>query len=506
MDASKLFEKLARSASWWRRFFTSTDAEEIHQIVSELNPNDLAALDQRSREWSEYSYYHLNSWQFLSPADVGRLAKSKFATSLVGLVSFHHSGYVREAAVNELAAQSTGKELPFLLIRLNDWVVQVRTVAERAVRQRLSPKYAPHFLSNISLVSRLQMCGRLEKQLVDDVFGLLKRPECEESLRACMTSNDRMIRRIGFQLSIESNRGACTVALQQMMADPDALLRLLAVRQILPRITPDDLLSVIEPMLKDPFMPVRREALWTLTVRRPDVARNPIRRALLDSHVSMREAARRYLQIADVAEARAFYAETLKRCAEASFLGAICGLGESGNASDVCLLSDHFISPRTRIRAAAVYAVGKLDAPGNLDRLFGFLSDIKPSVSKQAMKALIPIAREIPLDDLEKLLMSSECHHVKRNALLLVLETGKWQKLPALLNACVNEDNKLANFATRTLENWITTYNRSFAEPSIAEIGRIRLALEKAEGRLPSRAADELRDCLRIFGDKSGAS
>src|SRR5438128_2440870 len=100
-ETSELLKKLAKSASWWRRFFASTEAGEIHQIISELPPLDLAVLDQRVCGWSAYSYYSLHNWQSLRPSGVSRLAQSKFATSLVGLASFHNSGYVREAAVRE---------------------------------------------------------------------------------------------------------------------------------------------------------------------------------------------------------------------------------------------------------------------------------------------------------------------------------------------------------------------------------------------------------------------
>ncbi len=111
----------------------------MHSIIKDLAPLDLAALDQRVRNVSEYRYGIDPQWQKLRPSDVSRLATSKFATSLVGLASFHKSGYVRETATQQLALQRTGEELPFLLIRLNDWVSEVREVATKAVRARLEP-------------------------------------------------------------------------------------------------------------------------------------------------------------------------------------------------------------------------------------------------------------------------------------------------------------------------------------------------------------------------------
>jgi hypothetical protein len=50
----------------------------------------------------------------------------------MALASFHPSGYVREEAIAHLAAVWDGTELPFLLIRVNDWVAPVRAPGERS--------------------------------------------------------------------------------------------------------------------------------------------------------------------------------------------------------------------------------------------------------------------------------------------------------------------------------------------------------------------------------------
>ena len=498
-DTSELMKKLAKSASWWRHFFESKDAKEIHEIVSELPPLDLASLDQRVRGYGAYSYYHLNDWQNLRPSDVTRLAQSKFAVSLVGLASFHYSGYVRETAVGELAAQRTGKELPFLLIRLNDWVSQVRDTAAQAVRARIEPPYAVHFLANIRLVLRLRACGRVDKQFVDDVCSLLKRPECKEVLQAGMASKDKTIRRISFKLAAEADPSTRSSIIRAVMTDPDAVIRSWAVRHFLPDVTPDELPSVIEPMLSDRFMPVRRDALWAVATKRPDLAGEPLRRALLDSHISMRETARQFLSVAGIPDARQFYVEAIERGADAQRFAAICGLGESGKASDVPLLSAGLSSSQPRLRRAAVYAMGKLDADGCFTKLVEFLSDAKASVSREALKALLPKARQIPLDELEQLSAFNASFHVRRNALTLIQHADKWRKLPALLNACADEDAKIAGLATRAMHDWFGNYNRSYAEPTRVDFERIQSVLSKVESKMPQGMAKEIRDCLKIY-------
>ena len=498
-ETSELLKKLAKSASWWRQFFASTEAEEIHQIVSELPPLDLATLDQRVRGWSAYGYYNVHNWQSLRPSDVSRLAQSKFATSLVGLASFHHSGYVREAAVAALATQRTGKELPFLLIRLNDWVSQVRDSAARAVRERIELTQAIHLLGNISLVLRLRACGRVDKQFVDDVCGLLKHPDCKDVLQTGMASKYKTIRRISFQLAAEADPSTRSSIIRAVMTDPDAVARSWAMRHFLPDVTPDELPSVIEPMLNDRYMPVRRDALWAVATKRPDLAAEPLRRALLDGHISMRETARQFLSVAGVTDARDFYVEAVERGADRQRFAAICGLGESGKAADVSLLSTALAASLPRFRRAAVYAMGKLDVEGCLTRLTAFLSDAKASVSREALKALLPKARQIPLDELEQLLTGSANFHVRRNSLTLILHTEKWRKLPAMVAACADEDAKIAGLAARALGDWFVNYNRSFAEPTRADFERIQSVLSKFESKLPHGAAKELRDCLKVY-------
>jgi HEAT repeat protein len=498
-DPSELMKKLAKSASWWRHFFESEDTEGVHNIVSELSPLDLAALDQRVRGWGAYSYYNLNNWQNLRPSDVIRLAQSKFAVSLVGLASFHHSGYVREAAVRELAAQLTGKELPFLLIRLNDWVSQVRDAAVQAVSTRIEPPYAVHFLANIRLVLRLRACGRVEKQFVDDVCSLLKRPECKEVLQAGTASKDRTIRRISFKLAAEADPSTRSSIIRTVMTDPDAVVRSWAVRHFLPDVTADELPSVIEPMLNDRFMPVRRDALWAVATRRPDLAAEPLRRALLDSHTSMRETARQFLPVAGIPDARVFYVEAAERGNNAQRFAALCGLGETGKASDVPLLSPGLRASQPRLRRAAVYAMGKLDADGCISKLTEFLSDAMPSVSREALKALLSKVSQVPLDDLEQLSVFHASFHVRRNALTLIQHADKWRKLPALLHACGDEDAKIASLATRALQDWFFNYNRSYTEPTQADFERIQSVLPQVESKLPHATVQELRACLKSY-------
>ncbi|MBC6421946.1 MAG: hypothetical protein GDA43_16985 [Hormoscilla sp. SP5CHS1] len=76
----------------------------------------------------------------------------------------------------------------FLLIRLYDWVVNVREAAREALEIRLIPEYAPEMVGNLALISRLQMrrdpAARDRSSLIDSIFELLKNAECQEAVLA----------------------------------------------------------------------------------------------------------------------------------------------------------------------------------------------------------------------------------------------------------------------------------------------------------------------------------
>src|SRR5262249_47772006 len=153
-----------------------------------------------------------------------------------------------------------------------------------------------------------------------------------------------------FQLAVEAEPSTRAAIIRAAMTDPDAVARSWAARHLLPEVSPEELPTVIEPMLKDRFMPVRRDELWYAATKRPEIANPSLRTALLDSHISMRETARQFLAVAEVEEARAFYAEAIQSGDGKESFAAICGLGETGKPSDSPLVVPFLSSPLTKIR------------------------------------------------------------------------------------------------------------------------------------------------------------
>jgi len=473
--------------------------EAAHRLLQTLAPVELAGLDQRIRMIGASDRGLDHGWRKLRSSGLRRFGSIEFAASLFGLASFHNDGYVREAAVNGLSALDDGQELPFLLIRLNDWVTPVREAAAQAVSARLRPEYAAHFLRNLRLVLRLQACGRTNRALVDSVCELLRKPECREVLQSGMKSGDRSLRWASFQLAAGAEQSVRSIIVKAALTDTDSVARAWAVRRFLPEVAATELPSVAIPMLSDRFMPVRRDALWALATKCPALATEALKRGLLDRHVGIREVARHFLSADAGFDVHHFYLEAME-AGDASTLGAVIrGLGETGKAEDAARVVPFLEAPKPQVRRAAVYAVGKLNAEPFGAKLIRLLADETPGVSREALKALTPKARHQSLEELWRLFTLEQRVFVRRNVLMLILYFGKWQKLPPILLACADKDVRLAGLAQAALRDWLRNYNRSFAEPTRTDFEKIQDALKQAEDRLPHRAALEIRACLKDY-------
>jgi len=373
-----------------KREVADAAAASVDKLIRITPPAELAWLDWLVRERSPYSGKHRLQWHRLSPTDLDYLESfGEFSASLLGMASFHASGYVREEAIKRLDRISTGIELPFLLIRLNDWVENVRRTAQRAIVARITPRYARSLVTNLALVTRLEKTGRDDhRQTIEAIKNLIKSPDCRTALLEGLTSSDRLVRRLCFNLAMDAPGADLESILQQALGDQDTVIRLAAARKVSKTLEAEALHNLLSQMKRDRFMPVRREALRAAVERFPEQAVVELRAALLDSHVSMREEARYHLQKIAPIDMASFYQHALKTADEKNLSSAISGLGESGSASNGERLLPYVSHGAAKVRKAAIRALAKLNGNAYISSFMDALMDEMPGVSREAQKAL----------------------------------------------------------------------------------------------------------------------
>lgn len=175
--------------------------QAIAHLLSVVPSEDLLCLD----DVSDWSWSWTVGDKKIQPTMVRSLvADMDVRTPVLGLISFHRNGYVRHEAVHLLAEVHDGTELPYLLVRQNDWVEPISRDAQAAIEQRLVNDNLVHFVRNMRLVVRLLALRRHDhSKMVHRIVEMLVQPKHDELLIAALQSSDRTVRRCVVKLALD---------------------------------------------------------------------------------------------------------------------------------------------------------------------------------------------------------------------------------------------------------------------------------------------------------------
>jgi len=467
---------------------------ELARRLGEVPLDRLAAFDERIRRTLQVASYAparlaLPRW-IVDRDAVGRVRLSgEAALPALAILSMHPSGYVRDDAVAALAAQEDGAELPYLLLRANDWVEPIRRRVWQVLHGRFPPRFAAAWVRLLPLLMRLEDARRGEygpvvvRRVLDE---LAERPECRPALMAGLASADRVVRRTCFRTLARASKPADAVRIG--LANDDPVVRLQAAREV-ERLKPDELAAIVPVMLLDRFVAVRTVAA-IFAERAGDLAL--LRAAALDASATPRGIA-----AAGLAR-RGMDVAALYRAAvdgdERTQVGAVAGLGERGAAADAETVARFLEHAQGRVRAAAVEAYARLAREEALPILARMLGDAAPSVSRAAMRALERRRMWVDPATLEALYAPASPPHVRKNALRLMSRRGRWTGIVPVLRALCDEDARIADAARRHLRRWAQLQRSAFASPTAEEHERFRDALDQHGGCISDPAlAAQLR-------------
>lgn len=435
----------------------------------------------------------LNAWPTLGllldkigPQELDKLARfGANQTVLLGLSSFHASGYVREAAVKCLASQTNGDELPFLLHRVNDWVDKVHATALDACVARVTPEYAGQFVANLPLVLPLAEAKRHDlTPFVQAVEGLLTRPECRHFLLDGMFTAMPPVRRACVRLALTISDEDLTTVFRNAFASDDPAIRRMVARALRARPAGDALQTAFMPQLAhDALAANRREYLYLIDEKSSERAAWALRNALTDEHRSVRETARYYLQKRETIDFAQFYRATLAAPETPKLAATLSGLGETGTREDAAQVAEYLANASADVRQAAVGAVGKLNGAAYLPQLMDALNDERSRVSRAARMALTAHLSELDDAQLWQRFVNASIYYGVVNCLRLMLEMPKWRGGVLLVKAHARaiRRNKTAHIerTQAALTQWLARFNESAAFPTREQLAQMR---QDAEG------------------------
>lgn len=478
-----------------------TCAETIQHLLLQLKPADLVRFDEYMRQ----GYYtwgaDLERWNSIRSADIAYLAGTGIVSaSLLGVASCHANGYIREEAIRELGKIETGTELPFLLLRANDWVSAIRLSARNLLTIRVRPDYARHFVDWLPLVIRLSQTSRDDQSwILDAVQRLLQDPEVRQTLYEGFQSQDYRARRFCFQVALKLSGTELVTTMHQAFESGDPHVRKSAAQQLVISLPSAMLKEFLVRARNDSWMPVRRKALHLYAEKYPSEAEGEFHAALLDPNVAIREEAQYFFRNKATLELGSYYSATLETAEGAQLAAAISGLGEVGEPNDSRLIERFTSSPSARVRMACVRALAKLNPNSCLEQFLHALGDPSAKVAREALLALNKRANSIGGQRLWELYSGSHHLHAKRSALYLLARISKWDSITFLIQSLADENSSLVELSKNYITRWFARYNRSFVAPTADQLATLRGVLSRCGLILNSGTQEQLDSLLRSF-------
>lgn len=469
-------------------------ANTVCSLSSLLNPDELLWLDHVMRERSPYRWTYPSAWAELKPNQLDRL--EKLGTFLLGMAALHFNGYVREGALDRLAVVKNGTELPFLLLRLNDWVTEIRDTAERLVRERLTTDYAQFFVNNLPLLNQIRFGRRGQQQaLMALVTNLLQDERSRHAVEAGLHSQNTQIRRSCYRMAFAAGQLDQRAVTVTALYDPDPAIRLWGTHNL--SFIADQTFAVhcLSQAGSDQFAAIRRKALQVAAERFPEIAASWLQNALMDPNASVRNFAQFQIGKQTESNLRQFYLERITTSDSRALSTTISGLGEVGASADADFIAGYVSHERPRIRRTALRALTRLRADEYIEVFAKALSDDAPAVSREAMKGLNKTIHLIGGERIWSIFVNAAAGHTRRNALFLIARLGKWESIGYLVEALSTDDERLKSLAQRYISRWYSEFNRGFTDPAKTQMARLAGAVGRCGASL-DRPVKELLESI----------
>lgn len=428
-------------------------------------------------------------------------ALAKFATSpshwaVQALATLDRSGYVREAAVRILARIAEGgQENPYLLLRTQDWVSEVKTAAVAAVSARLLPNCAGAWVNALPLVMHLaRLRSRAEPSVVDWVLKLLGSNDARPALLAGITSRDVYVRRECFSFAVSVGHPVLQLV-SAALRDSDSLIRLWGAQQLKRSEGLPEAAALARSTVHDSFAPVRRVLLELLAHVDGQRAGPEFSAALLDGTASIRAQARQWLTrwgFCDFAEVyRGALAKPRRQVA------AILGLGEVGASEDAADLLPFLEDRRPRVREAAARSIARLLDTEAIPALLDLLTDASRRVSRAAYRLLTRhLNGEIGARAWQLAGSAPPGHRL--STVNLLSELPKWEALEYLLRASAMPEPVHAETVS-LLRRWLRDYPNSQRQLSRADAIKLDAVLRESACSLPSELHAHFASILEFW-------
>lgn len=356
--------------------------------------------------------------------------------SLLIMGSFHPSGYFRERCLKILSTYPN--TLSFLMIRLNDWVEEVKSLAFQFTCERLTVSSLEEMLDASYVFMKVKKSKRrrqihldqVQEQYICCLKGLIETLDIDYLL-----SLDIFIRKSFYQIAIEHSLLSLAVTEELLNREKNSFCLLLLIRYV----SCHELnIEKLKSYFNHRSFYVRKEAMICYFEQTQDIW-DGIENHLLDKSYAIRDYIRfllvKYTQV-DILD---FYLHQLD-CP----IG-ILGVGECGSDKQINDLLPYLKNSDEKIVKATIQALSYLLKDKGTDIYWQFLLNESITLSKVSYQSIIKYKVHYGAKSVYMHYQKETSDFHKRYLLRILLDEDSWERLPYLLELYWYPDEKISN-------------------------------------------------------------
>lgn len=470
----------------------------IGTLLRDVRLPDMMWFDEQMRQgWLASASLRWQRWHRLTPfAMAFRLPPIHNDRSAVLLGITHSSGFVREACLRRAAKIGLVDALPFVVIRLRDWVPEVRAAATAAWRVLSRTAPVSDLVSLLSVFLRLR--GLERGANLDAAFAELGERLSEHGGAGFLAGRrfgDPVARRYCFGALLAAGTPPTQLA-RDALEDPDPLVQQWALTEALDRMDGADPWPVLADATRIAGARVQTHALQLMWDRDPEPARPHLEHALLASATSVREFAVWALQQSGSVDVAEYYRTRIGAgLPRRQLAAAVLELGRLGGPQDVARVTELLCrGTAPTVHASALRALARLAPDEARPHYLTALRAPARRVAGAARDLLLADRDVLLCNELASIGRAAEFEHSRLYALTVVQRRcPKWFRLALLLELVLDRVEPYAGIARRGLGEWLIKANRNWIAPPPDEVARLERLVEQCEGELPAPLFQRLR-------------
>lgn len=447
-------------------------ASLLSKAMNDLAPKKLLSIARSFRT----SYDWILDWSNIAVDCILTPSMSndeKFA--IVALSTFHPNGYFREKALDELLRFDYNKIFPFVIIRTNDWVDEIRYKANDILSRYIAKNSIQNVLNCYTLLFHTQQYSRYRADFdrIHHVIEELSTEELATFSSKCTDANGRyccyskLIKKASIKPYI----------IDVILNEPNAHIRSKTINHHIGDLSDKTLCAFRDKLLYDKSPKIRIDVLSELYKRNILCSFEDLKFALLDKYSSVRETARYYINKVDHIDFAKYYTQIFKQNPENDI--ALMGLCEVVTINDIPLLLNNLNHSKTGVIKKILSAISDVNFDAYKDVVSNALNSQKIGVSNQAKRILIRKKKLYNVNLVYDIYIRSERILVKRNAATVLCNCSKWTAIRYIIEFIACNDKEISYIGNVAYQNWQKNFNKSFAKPSEAQLNNIRAVMVK---------------------------